>query len=117
VYGLSRTDFYWHSQFEGTVDASLQLVAADFIAAHSRPDEIVVLLERDWDPAALYYARRKGLQVYEGRGLSVEQALSPEILPKLRAAGYTKLFDCPYTIPCIAGYDLSVDPPQLIPNP
>ena len=77
----------------------------------------VVLLERDWDPAALYYARRKGLQVYEGRGLSVEQALSPEILPKLRAAGYTKLFDCPYTTPCIAGYDLSVDPPQLIPNP
>lgn len=117
VFGLSRTAFYWHSQYEGTVDTTLQLVAADFVAAHSQPGEIVVLLEREWDPAVLYYARRKGTQLYEGRGLSVEEALSPEILADLRAIGYTKLFDCPYIAPCITGYDLSVDPPLKIPNP
>jgi hypothetical protein len=113
VFGLTRTAFLWGSQFEGTVDPSGQLLAAGFIAAHSTPDEVVVLLERDWDPAALYYARRKGLQI----DLDLDEALSPEILPKLRASGYTKLFVCPYLVPCTAGYDISVTPPRLIADP
>ena len=117
VFGLTRTAFYWGAQFEAPVDSQQQLIAGEFIAAHSRPDEIVVLLHRDWDPAALYYAQRKGLQVYEGRGLSVKRALSSPILQDLRSIGYTKLFACPYSMPCIAGYDLTVDPPRRIPNP
>jgi hypothetical protein len=49
-----------------------------------------------------------------GEQEQLERALG-ELLPELRADGYTRLFDCPPYADCVAGYDLTTDPPSLLP--
>lgn len=96
---------YWLVQFRGVSDPEHALAAAHVIAAESRTDELVVVTGRLWyDPAALYYARRKGLVVPEDY---LNEILGPQPLLRLRELGYGKLFDCPLGLP--VGCDRVID--------
>jgi 4-amino-4-deoxy-L-arabinose transferase-like glycosyltransferase len=84
---LHLTQGYWGRQFTPGYDPSTILPAADYVAAHTQPDELVALGGQDWDPSIFYYARRKGLMV-RGR-------IGSDTYVQLRALGYTRLFWCP----------------------
>jgi hypothetical protein len=75
---------------------------------------MIVMVGRGWNPATFYYARRWGLMLEGNEQDQLERALG-ELLPQLRADGYTRLFDCPPGKDCIAAYDLTTDPPRLLP--
>jgi len=86
IVTLHLTQGYWGRQFAGVHDQGQILPAAEFVAAHSRPDELVLLAGQDWNPAVFYYARREGFMV---RG-----SLGPEEVARLRVLGYRTLFVC-----------------------
>ena len=67
------------------------LRAAEFVAAHTQPGELVALAGDDWDPSIFYYARREGLMVLG--------AAEPDVYARLRELGYTRLFVCPLNRP------------------
>ena len=83
---LHLTQGYWARQFIPVSDPDQILAAADFIAANTRPDEAVALAGQDWNPAVLYYARRKGTVIRPQTGPTQEELL---------AAGYRRVFFCP----------------------
>jgi hypothetical protein len=87
VVALHLTQGYWGRQYAGVHDLDRLLPAADFVAANSRPDELVVLAGQDWNPAVLYYARREGFMV---RG-----SLSSSDVARLRGLGFQTIFFCP----------------------
>lgn len=115
VMTLQRAEHYWGSQFWDTAGGERHLEAAAYIDARSNPGDLVVLTGRGWNPATLYYAQRWGLMVTGGPDQALSRALGPELLPQLRATGYTRLFDCPPSKDCVATYDLTVDPPRRLP--
>ena len=84
---LHLSQGYWGRQFLAVDDSQQILPAAEFVAAHTQPDELVALAGDDWDPSIFYYARREGLMV---RG-----QVGPDSYPHLRQLGYTRLFVCP----------------------
>jgi hypothetical protein len=88
---LHLSQGYWGRQYVPVDDAQQILPAADFVAAHTQPDELVALAGDDWDPSIFYYARREGLMV---RG-----AVGPDVYAHLRELGYTRLFVCPLNRP------------------
>jgi 4-amino-4-deoxy-L-arabinose transferase-like glycosyltransferase len=81
------TQGYWGRQFQAVHDLDLLLPAADFVAANSRPDELIALAGQDWSPAVFYYARRQGFMM---RG-----SLGPDEQARLRDMGYRTFFFCP----------------------
>lgn len=95
VISLVATGRYWLGSFRDVSDPEYELVAANFIASHSAPGEIVVVTGRDWDPAALYYADRWGLMFVGGVQQSLDRALRPEMRQHLIDLGYRQLFHCP----------------------
>jgi 4-amino-4-deoxy-L-arabinose transferase-like glycosyltransferase len=86
VVTLHLTQGYWGRQFAPFSDPDQILAAADFIAARTQPDEPVALAGQDWNPAVLYYARRKGTVIRNSTGPTLEE---------LRAAGFVRIFSCP----------------------
>lgn len=84
---LHLSQGYWGRIFIPTDDPRQLLSSAQFVAAHTQPDELVALAGDDWDPSIFYYARREGLMV---RG-----QVGPDAYPHLRQLGYTRLFVCP----------------------
>jgi 4-amino-4-deoxy-L-arabinose transferase-like glycosyltransferase len=87
IVTLHLTQGYWGRQFAGVHDLDQILPAAEFVAAHSRPDELVGLAGQDWNPAVFYYARREGFMIRGSAG--------PDDLARLRGLGYRALFYCP----------------------
>lgn len=86
VITLHLSQGYWGRQYIPVDDSQQILAAADFVAAHTQPDELVALAGDDWDPSIFYYARREGLMV---RG-----QVGPDTYGHLRQLGYTRLFVC-----------------------
>jgi hypothetical protein len=84
---LHLTQGYWGRQFADVYDLDQIMPAADYVAAHTQPDELVALAGQDWNPSIFYYARRKGLMVRGQTG--------PDVYAQLRESGYTRLFWCP----------------------
>jgi hypothetical protein len=112
---IQRSQHYWGIQFWQTGGGERHLEAAQYIDARSNPGDIVVVTGRGgWIPATLYYAQRWGLMVGGDPDDSLVRALGP-LLPQLRATGYTRLFHCPPYTACVAAYDLTTDPPRLLP--
>jgi len=68
------------------IDTSL-LGLADQIAAETGSDQPVAIIERDWDPALLFYADRRGFMV---RG----SCFAPGQLERFLAEGYA-VYRCP----------------------
>jgi len=68
-------------------DRDQVMPAAEYVAAHTQPDELVALAGQDWNPSIFYYARRQGLMVRDQTG--------PDVYAQLRDSGYTRLFRCP----------------------
>lgn len=68
------------------IDTSL-LGLADQIAAETDPGQPVAIIERDWDPAMLFYAHRRGFMV---RG----STFAPGQLERFLAEGYA-VYRCP----------------------
>ncbi|MEP7159192.1 MAG: hypothetical protein ABI797_07170, partial [Chloroflexota bacterium] len=99
---------------KGTFDFEKHLVAAAFIDARSGPNDLIAVTGRGWNPALLYYADRQGLMVEGTAQASFDEAMG-SLLPTLRADGYTRLFNCPSNTGCEAAYDLTVNPPRLLP--
>lgn len=87
IVTLHLTQGYWGRQYAGVHDLDQLLPAAEFVAAHSRPDELVALAGQDWNPAVFYYARREGFMIRGSAG--------PDDLARLRELGYRTLFYCP----------------------
>lgn len=112
---LQRSEHYWGIQWWNTAGGELHFEAAQYIDARSNPTDLVVVTGRGWNPATLYYAQRWGLMVTGGVEESLSRALGPDLLPELRATGYTRLFHCPTNEKCSAAYDLTVDPPRRLP--
>jgi hypothetical protein len=52
---------YWGLAYRPAYDSELVLPRARELAALSRPDDLVVMVGRGFDPDVLYYARRRGL--------------------------------------------------------
>ena len=116
VMTIKRSEHYWGIQYWKDLGGGEQhLVAASYIDARSNPDDLIVLTGRGWNPATFYYARRWGLMVTGGVEDSLARALGPQLLPQLRAAGYSLLFHCPSSEECSLTYDLTVDPPRMLP--
>lgn len=90
VVTLHLTQGYWGRQFAGVVDQSKILPAADFVAANSRPDELILLAGQSWNPSVFYYARREGFMF---RG-----AVEADELTRFRGLGYRTMFYCPTDI-------------------
>jgi hypothetical protein len=61
---------------------------ADQVAAETRPDQPVAIIERDWDPSLLYYAHRRGTMV---RGAT----WPPGMLERFLADGWA-VYRCPF---------------------
>jgi 4-amino-4-deoxy-L-arabinose transferase-like glycosyltransferase len=78
---------YWGRQFADVYDRDQVMPAAEYVAAHTQPDELVALAGQDWNPSIFYYARRQGLMVRDQTG--------PDVYAQLRDSGYTRLFRCP----------------------
>ena len=115
VVGIHDSQHYWGIQFYKTGGGENHQEAAAYIDARSNPGDIVVVTGRGgWIPATLYYAQRWGLMLAGSPEDSLARALGP-LLPELRQIGYTRLFQCPPYTPCIAAYDLTTDPPTLLP--
>lgn len=53
--------YLWTPMYEALSDPEGMAPQAAELAALSRPDDLVLVIGRDWDPAVLYYARRRGL--------------------------------------------------------
>jgi 4-amino-4-deoxy-L-arabinose transferase-like glycosyltransferase len=83
---LHLSQGYWGRMFMHVDDPQQILVAAQYVDAHTQPNELVALAGDDWDPSIFYYARREGLMV---RG-----PVGPAQYPGLRSMGYTRLFTC-----------------------
>ncbi len=111
---LQRSEHYWGIEFWDTRGGELHSEAAAYIDQRSGPNDLVVVTGRGWNPATLYYARRWGLMVVGGPEQSLDYALG-DLLPTLRATGYTRLFHCPSNEECQATYDLTTDPPRRLP--
>jgi 4-amino-4-deoxy-L-arabinose transferase-like glycosyltransferase len=111
---LQRSEHYWSIQFWDTHGGERHLEAAEYIDARSSASDLIVLTGRGWNPATFYYAQRWGLMLEGQEDLMLQRALGP-LLPQLRATGYKVLFDCPPNEDCVAAYDLTTDPPRLLP--
>lgn len=114
IGNLKTSEHYWAIQFYETRGGEHHLEAAAYIDQRSGPDDMIVMVGRGWNPATFYYARRRGLML-EGNAQEQLQRALGELLPQLRADGYTRLFDCPPGQDCVAAYDLTQTPPRLIP--
>lgn len=55
------TTWYWGPMYDPLADPEALMPQARELAALSRKDDLVLVLGRDWNPAVLYYARRRGL--------------------------------------------------------
>ncbi|MEA2621194.1 MAG: hypothetical protein QOH61_104 [Chloroflexota bacterium] len=85
---------YWMVQYRISDDEGA-IAAARVIADHSDPSEAVVITGRDWDPAALYYARRRGLMIIGDPNPSLAKALADPLRGRLLELGFRTVFDCP----------------------
>jgi hypothetical protein len=83
---LHLSQGYWGRMYMPVDDPQQILPAAQYIDAHTQPNELVALAGDDWDPSIFYYARREGLMV---RG-----SVGPAQYAELRSMGYTRLFYC-----------------------
>jgi len=59
----TMTADYWGLAYRPRYDSELVLPRARELAALTRPDDLVVMVGRGFDPDVLYYARRRGLQL------------------------------------------------------
>ncbi len=114
VATVQRATHYWSIQFWDTHGGEHHLEAAQYIDARSNSGDLIVMVGRGWNPATFYYAQRWGLMLEGDEQQQLQRALGP-LLPELRATGYTRLFDCPSYKDCSATYDLTTDPPRLMP--
>lgn len=114
IGNLKTSEHYWVIQFYDTHLGEHHLEAAEYIDQRSEPGDMIVMVGRGWNPATFYYAQRWGLMLEGNEQDQLERARG-ELLPQLRADGYTRLFDCPPGKQCIAAYDLTIDPPRLLP--
>ena len=114
VATLQRSEHYWSIQFWDTHGGEHHLEAAAYIDQRTNPGDLIVFVGRGWNPATLYYAQRWGLMLEGDEHQQLVRALG-DLLPTLRATGYTKLFDCPPNADCTATYDLTTDPPRRLP--
>lgn len=76
------TSGVWLSAFS-SADPGHELELAQGIAAATEPDDLVLITGRDWSPAILFYANRRGLMLPDGA------AMPPDAAMKYR------IFDCP----------------------
>jgi hypothetical protein len=114
VTTVQRATHYWAIQFYDTHAGEHHLEAAEYIDQRSNPGDLIVMVGRGWNPATFYYAQRWGLMLEGDEQQQLERALGP-LLPQLQATGYTRLFDCPPNRDCTATYDLTTNPPRLMP--
>ena len=114
INNLKVSEHYWAIQFYETRGGEHHLEAAAYIDARSEPDDMIVFVGRGWNPATFYYARRYGLMLEGNEQERLENALGP-MLTRLRAEGYTRLFDCPPGDFCTGAWDLTTDPPTRLP--
>jgi hypothetical protein len=111
---LQRAEHYWAIQFWDTHGGEQHLEAAAYIDARTAPSERIVLVARGWNPATFYYAQRWGLMLEGSEQAGLGRALG-DLLPWLRAEGFTRLFDCPSNEECSGNWDLTTDPPRRSP--
>lgn len=114
IGNLKTSEHYWGIQFWETRGGERHGESAEYIVARSEPGDLIVMVGRGWNPATFYYAERWGLML-EGDGQEQLQRALGELLPQLRADGFTRLFDCPSSQDCVATWDLTTDPPRLLP--
>jgi hypothetical protein len=58
---------YWHSAYRGNATHEATVLGlADEVARVTSPSDLVAVQGLDWNPALLYYARRRGLMVVPG---------------------------------------------------
>jgi hypothetical protein len=114
INNIKVAEHYWAIQFYETKGGERHLDAAAYIDARSAPDDMIVFVGRGWNPATFYYARRWGLMLEGDEQAQLERALG-ELLPQLKADGYTRLFDCPAGDFCTGAWDLTTDPPRPLP--
>jgi hypothetical protein len=114
INNIKVSEHYWAIQFYETKGGEHHLEAAAYIDERSAPDDMIVFVGRGWNPATFYYARRYGLMLEGNEQDQLERALG-ELLPQLKADGYTRLFDCPPGDFCTGAWDLTTDPPQRLP--
>ncbi|MEP7378481.1 MAG: glycosyltransferase family 39 protein [Chloroflexota bacterium] len=114
IGNLKTSEHYWAIQFYDTHGGEHHLEAAAYIDGRSQPTDLIVMVGRGWNPATFYYAQRWGLMLEGDEHQQLQRALGP-LLPQLQATGYTRLFDCPTNKDCVATYDITTNPPRLMP--
>jgi len=75
----------WQRIYVPVADPEGALAPARELAALSRPDDLVVMIGRGWDPDVLYYARRQGLLLTYENG-------TPQLYRTLPSQGYRVFF-------------------------
>jgi hypothetical protein len=91
IGALVVTSGYWTAMFGPAVDPERVLPNAAVIAGATQPEDLVVIIGREWNPALFYYADRRGV------GLPPEA--QPGQVAALRRSGYV-VFDCPVDGSC-----------------
>lgn len=86
---------YWGRIYDSDVDVEQYLGAANFIRDRASSSEWVVVSGRDWNPAVLYYARRRG---YALGSLAANRTTVEELAADPR---YGLIVDCPIGGQCV----------------
>ena len=84
------TPDYWGLAY-GSHDSEAVLPRARELATLTRPDDLVVMVGRDFDPDVLYYARRRGLLLLSPSSQLGGNA-TPEVLRSLPSSPYRIFF-------------------------